>query len=466
MNEAITSRKNLIILSAAGALAGAVVNPLISLAALFFILLLSYSFKYNTNAVVFSVIAAYLLITDSLGETVRNAVNLAGLLILAGLFFKEYSFQPAGFPRVSRRIAVFVAMALLSMLFSSYFSEAPLKTFMVTFRQFIFFAICYFIYSFTRDLKGIHYNIAALQLVALVLGVAMSYELIKQGYAVFLIQSNSFVRLSGLYNNPNSIGLVYTVSMPLFLPFVGRYKNRSIRIFTKLMLLFFSVILLLTNSRASMIAVIIAFGYYLYVTNRKLFLRISVIAAGIVFVLFFVPPFSDYMLLFMRVDRIFATTRNSFWEVAISIIKANPLLGVGPEMFPDNIFRYLPVPLDSFDAHQMWNARTGTAHNFYLFRLAELGIPGLATGLYLIYLFFSYSSRALRENKNAEHFRIILAFRCAGLGIVARSFLESNGILTHGWLTRDLPFWLVFISLVAFYENIIPKKQDISYELK
>ncbi|MGE5363705.1 MAG: O-antigen ligase family protein [Bacteroidota bacterium] len=466
MNEVITSRKNLIILSAAGALAAAVVNPLISLAVLSFILLLSYSFKYNTNAVVFSVIAAYLLITDSLGETVRNAVNLAGLLILAGMFLKEYSFQPNRFPRISGRIAAFAAMAILSMLLSSYFSEAPLKTFIVTFRQVIFFVICYLIYSFTRDLKSVHYNIAALQLVALVLGIAMSYELIKQGYAVFLIQSNSFVRLSGLYNNPNSIGLVYTVSMPLFLPFVRKYKNKSMRIFTRLMLLFFAAILLLTNSRASMIAVIIASGYYLYVTNRRLFGRISLIAAGIMFVLFFVPPFSDYMMLFMRVDRIFATTRNSFWEVAISIIKANPLLGVGPEMFPDNIFRYLPVPLDSFDAHQMWNARTGTAHNFYLFRLAELGIPGLAAGLYLIYLFFSYSSRALRENRNAEHFRTVLSFRCAGLGIVARSFLESNGILTHGWLTRDLPFWLVFISLVAFYDNIIRKKQDISYEPK
>jgi hypothetical protein len=40
-----------------------------------------------------------------------------------------------------------------------------------------------------------------------------------------------------------------------------------------------------------------------------------------------------------------------------------------------------------------------------------------------------------------------------GAGLFIRGFFEGINLITFGWITMDLPFWLVFASLIYYFEQ-------------
>jgi hypothetical protein len=40
-----------------------------------------------------------------------------------------------------------------------------------------------------------------------------------------------------------------------------------------------------------------------------------------------------------------------------------------------------------------------------------------------------------------------------GIGVFFRSFYEVDGVLTYGYITRDLAFWLIFIIQIFIYQR-------------
>lgn len=59
------------------------------------------------------------------------------------------------------------------------------------------------------------------------------------------------------------------------------------------------------------------------------------------------------------------------------------------------------------------------------------------------------------KQKNIDiHYHVfIVSILSIGLGIFIRSMFEVTGVLTYGFITRDLPFWIVFISLAYIYNE-------------
>ena len=52
-----------------------------------------------------------------------------------------------------------------------------------------------------------------------------------------------------------------------------------------------------------------------------------------------------------------------------------------------------------------------------------------------------------------KYFIISTAITGIGIGMFFRAFIEVTGILSYGYLTLDLPFWLVFIILISIYQK-------------
>jgi hypothetical protein len=59
----------------------------------------------------------------------------------------------------------------------------------------------------------------------------------------------------------------------------------------------------------------------------------------------------------------------------------------------------------------------------------------------------------LTRNVNKDYFVLSTVITGIGIGIFIKSFLEVNGYLGYGYLTLDLPFWLMFVIIIYIYQK-------------
>ena len=52
-----------------------------------------------------------------------------------------------------------------------------------------------------------------------------------------------------------------------------------------------------------------------------------------------------------------------------------------------------------------------------------------------------------------DYYVLTVAITGIGLAIFLRSFIEVAGYLLYGYITRDLPFWLLFSILIYIYQK-------------
>ncbi|MHB1688489.1 MAG: O-antigen ligase family protein [Ignavibacteriaceae bacterium] len=255
--------------------------------------------------------------------------------------------------------------------------------------------------------------------------------------------------------------------MNLAVLFLESFKENKKRILLIVTLFFQVIALLLTNSRAAFLAVFISSIFILVKLDKKLFKKIVYYFLGIsALIISLFPNVIDIIGTFIRAGRVLENTRYYLWDIALGIIRDNPIFGCGPGMFKYYMYKYLPVMLGSWTESQIYRvykeAGTGHAHNFFLYRTSEGGILGFIGAAALIIIFFYLSIKVLQVVKhNKDWFIILTAVIGSGLGLFIRSFFESTGLLTNGWITRDLPFWLLFIIVIFLYQNLIIFKKKI-----
>jgi hypothetical protein len=94
------------------------------------------------------------------------------------------------------------------------------------------------------------------------------------------------------------------------------------------------------------------------------------------------------------------------------------------------------------------------SHNYFLVFFSDMGILGLMTAVSLIIIFFNISIKTIKKYKQADPqiYYLIIALFAAGTSIIFRNFFNSIGLLFYGGITTDLPFWLIFGSIIYFYQ--------------
>jgi O-antigen ligase len=138
----------------------------------------------------------------------------------------------------------------------------------------------------------------------------------------------------------------------------------------------------------------------------------------------------------------FSTGRSHFWEIALKIFLANPILGTGLDSFAA-----------AFTPYDTWNGsfRIEQAHNDYLQILADAGILGFACVAAFIFLLFKKSLQVI--GTATDNFR-----RSAAIGALAGCF----GVLIHSFFDFPLrttanAFYFLTLVVIATSSIYYPK---------
>lgn len=248
-------------------------------------------------------------------------------------------------------------------------------------------------------------------------------------------------RVYSVFGNPNVLAEYLIMIIPLSISLLWYSK----KIHKKVIFLGTSGVLImalvLTLSRGGWIGFAFSALIFILLVEKRLLLSIIPISLG--GVLFLPQSILHRIISIGNLADSSNAYRLKMWEIALDIIKDNPLAGVG--------LGHLPFK-QTFEMY-IRTMPTYHAHNTYLEIAAELGIPGLIAFLFLLFVVFKYGILSLINGEN-RYIKIMAAGVFAGLG----------GLLAHGavenviYLTRIIVYFWILIGFILVLMKI--KKQE------
>lgn len=413
---------------------------------------------YDLN--LFVTISLLILTSSDLNVVLRFGIIVWSALSLSWFAYSNFvrEREQAGLPPA---VIYFVIFTLFSLLFSSIFSGNPVKGLSATTRQLIFFGFAFLIYKNITGYKEMILLASTVVLAGIVTSSGVFYNLITQGLIV-LLASEAPIRVTGIFSNINVAGGTIAVALlALFFSFfLKNNKSLGYRILSGFIVLFLFTGLVFTNSRAALLTFLLGTTTFFLIVYPKL--RVKFLLSLTVFILavLFIPPVNEFFSFFLRFEK-FLNIRDHLWTMSWETIKANPFFGAGPDQFKDFFFKYITAPSGSYAEFMIKRlytdaGDTGLSHNFFIFRTTELGIPGLITALWLPGLFIYFGIKVAEKLRIVDWngFVLVTGALSVGIGLFARGFFESIGLLTHGWLMVDLPFWICFMIILFYYHRV------------
>lgn len=123
----------------------------------------------------------------------------------------------------------------------------------------------------------------------------------------------------------------------------------------------------------------------------------------------------------------------ALWAVAVRVIVDHPVLGIGPEMFPEMFPRYRDLVLTSDDASLFIGKRAESPHNVYLAIAIGAGLPALVAYFTFLVGCSRELLRACRDRGSPERRIALLAVLAAVVGhLISDVFMTAD--VTSTWL--------------------------------
>ena len=265
-------------------------------------------------------------------------------------------------------------------------------------------------------------------------------------------------RVTGLFNNPNYLGIWLVMCLPFSLAATKLKNNNFNQIIVYLINLLIVYFAVLTLSRNAILGIIISF--FIVLDKKKLiYFSIFLFTSFLIFS-YVLPAILDIEFAkiinfspFERLSKISSLNLNSnnprlnIWKESINLISQRPLLGWGAGTFP-----YLPIYLGPY-----YKETYQHTHNL-LFELAySFGIP-------LTFLIGSTTTRMLFLGFK----KIIIFNKVFSNNLIYKPFLAAILIflVTH---MSDITYFdgkisILFAVLLAGLKNIIEKKDSLYYK--
>jgi len=259
-------------------------------------------------------------------------------------------------------------------------------------------------------------------------------------------------RFQGIFENPNTLGIVAA----LFLPITLWQLLVSKKVTALLLFLLMFVGLLLSGSRSSLNAAVFSIAYFIYASSKKI--RPLVFFISVAFLLIFVWGIetlgTEYFMNYIRVATL-KTGGGRFerWSQSLALIVDKPIFGYGFGM-EGLIFGYKGIYVrtthdvatgltSSYD--YSISRLTGYTHNAYLGILIQLGIVG-----FIIFFFplFILLFKELFSKRDDETPLLRYALRASLLSGLVSSIFES-GVYSVGNV-YTFHFWII-VMLLVFY---------------
>ncbi len=432
-------------------------------------------YLFGRRGVLFLILTSYMTLVGEINVTLRLAVHIFGFGGLIYLFISEYGFNFSCYKKLPKIVINLIVLLFSAMLISSIFSNYLQAGLIKIIQMIYFFLIIYITYSLIKNDKDVKTILAAFIFSAVIMSSSFLLSLFKSPGSFIEIISTVDYRKGGLIGNINALAVFFAVGVPLVFTLLHYSTKTSLRFVLLLVLFLLSLGLLTTISRAAILSTLISLGIIIFFFHRKMFYKILTFFSILFFIILLIAPLRENLFLFFRLNE-GLSQRDQLWQLAFNIIKDKPLTGIGPGAYSYVMFNYFPVLLDSIQG-QIFIALSknsfgfNDSHNFYLTLFSDLGIMGLFVSLFLPFAFIVIAKKAIYFSKllKSEGYKLIIGLTAVGMGLFIRGFFEGISLITYGWITVDLPFWLVFTLLIHIYVklkstnitqlNLLDKKQ-------
>ena len=412
---------------------------------------------YKKNFILVATILSFLVLTRNEFEGLRDVITFGSTLLLFIIFFQKYGLKLQEYPRLPREIYYFLVLVFFTLFISTVLSSDVSVSLKASLRLTIFLLICYILFSFIENKKIVLLYISVLLFAEMIIGLSILYDFMRGGFSFFL-KNGILARFTGVYDNPNFVGLTTLVTTCLIIAlfFLEQFNSTKKRILLVALLINNFGILLITDSRAAIITVLISSFIMLYLLNKRMLLKVSLSIVIVFSILLFIPIIQDFILILLR-PREFSA-REYLWNSGIEMFKDHYISGVGPEQFPKFFYTYLShSALILFEETGALSfGKIPSPHNYFLLMGAENGILGLITSIsiFIVFFYLAYRTLKLAKKVDRDYYVLGVAIMAIGVGTFLRAFFEISGIMYYGYISRDLPFWIVFIILIFIFYRV------------
>lgn len=414
-----------------------------------------------------SVLASDILKDLSINLSLPSEPLLIGLSLI--FLLKMLTGQHIDKRILTHPVSVLIFIHLLWLIITSFTSTMPIVSLKFVIARMWFIIPLYFLAAqFFRDQKFIKKYLWAYIISFSCIIVYNLYNHISLG---LFIKNAAHSSMRPFYNDHTSYGAVIAMFIPVIISFLLiKKKSKFLQVILIALLLFFSIALIFSFSRAAWLSVILILLVYVVIifkVNRYILLGGSIAVVTIFFVFQFEiterltknrqDSSGDLTEHVQSVSNIATDASNleriNRWNSAFRMFEERPILGFGPGTY---MFQYAPYQMSYEKTIISTNfADGGNAHSEYIGPLAESGILGTLSFIAIIIATVIYGIRSYYF-VNSRKIKMLI------LGVLP-------GLITyyiHGFLNNFLdtdkasvPFWgftAIIVAVDVFYRKKEP----------
>ncbi len=385
---------------------------------------------------------SFLLICVPISMAISNiSFYLLTFIVLANLLINRPTFRKDNISLVQVAVFIFIIIQVLSVLTSNY-SQNAWKELREILHPILFLILSYKFYQSKALILQFNKQIWIIGTIVSIISVYVIFQHFTgidwaHGINAFLHEGrlvSKQYRISGFFSHPLTFAYVYLLILPITAySFLSSPKPNFKRALHVLPILFCALCIYLTFSRTALMVLIIELGLILFLAKRRTSLAISgLIILFTIGLYLFHPPFKA------RIKQMNPLTaqkaefeRIVFWKAHYNIFKDHPLLGVGAncsQYVYDEYYAKIPGKISK---------RQYNAHNIYLQFMADSGILGLISFLFIIVAwFFELATSLSKFLKNVNHifkwrqinpiYHIPILFSISILGLIIGSLTQNT----------------------------------------
>ncbi|MFH2143101.1 MAG: O-antigen ligase family protein, partial [Bacteroidota bacterium] len=300
--------------------------------------------------------------------------------------------------------------------------------------------------------------------------------LIVIGYTIFnhskfglLNQEAANFVVNPFYNDHTSYGAMLGVFLPIIIYMLISNKYSALtKVFIWLVLFILIAAIVLSYTRATWISIFFASIVLLFIILKIKFKYVFTVAL-ILGITFF--SYRTEILIYLEQNRQESSSnlseqlksvsnvtsdasnmeRLNRWNCAIRMFNEKPIFGWGPGTY---MFKYAPFQLTSEKTIISTNAGDmGNAHSEYLGPLAESGLLGSLTFIFIVIFTFYTALKMLKKFKNDRELRILVIAIIVGLTTYFLHGFLNNFLDTD---KASIPIWgftAILVALDVYYSN-------------
>ncbi len=248
--------------------------------------------------------------------------------------------------------------------------------------------------------------------------------------------------LQPFFQNHVMYGSMVSIMIPLITGAFFLSRKLSIQWFLSIAGFFvFLAAVYFSYSRAAWVAVLFAGVCYVAVRLRLMQYVILVFYAAVLTLVIwlaqgnnflnFKPKFEKTIMHESLEDHIMATIQGTDissaeryyrWIATLKMSSDYPLFGVGPNNFYDY---YKSYTVSSFRTWVSRNPERSTTHNYFLFMLAEQGIPAMILYAIMIFVIFFYGQKVYHKQHERFYKIAVMSALCCIAGVFINNFFSE-----------------------------------------